>query len=118
MLATFFPLPTLTLLGDVPPPLPAGAPFDLSTLPHWLQVVFALLTALGALLPLFAGLAAGLNRYEAALLERGEKPSPFFDALVVAVNRVALNSSRVPRDGGSGRGTYDVANDGNPEVKP
>lgn len=99
MLATLLPIPTLTLLGDVPvaSPLPAGAPFDLSTLPHWLQVVFALLTALGALLPLFAGLAAGLNRYEAALLERGEKPSPFLDALVAGVNRVALNSSRAPK---------------------
>lgn len=97
MLATFFLLPTLTLLGDVPSPAPAGAMFDPSGLPQWLQVVFALLTALGALLPLFAGLAAFLNRYEAALLERGEKPSPFLDALVVAVNRVALNSSRAPK---------------------
>lgn len=78
-------------------PAAALSPDVIARLPHWVQVLLVVLTAVGALLPLFAGFAKALNVYEARALEQGVKLSPAFLAFVAGVNAVALNSSRVPK---------------------
>ena len=55
MLATYLPLPVLTLLGDVPPPpVPAGAPW-------WAQYLVLAAPAFG--LWLFSNLVGALNEH-------------------------------------------------------
>ncbi|MDP1824895.1 MAG: hypothetical protein Q8L48_16685 [Archangium sp.] len=76
---------------------PVVPPEVIASMPTWVQVLLVVLTAVGALLPLFSGFAKALNVYEAKALERGEKLSTGFLAFVAGVNAVALNSSRAPK---------------------
>lgn len=76
---------------------PVVPPEVIGRLPTWVQVLLVVLTAVGALLPLFASFAKALNVYEARVLESGGKLSPGASAFVAFVNAAALNSSRAPQ---------------------
>lgn len=109
--ATAFPLPPLVLLGDVPPVL--ASPDLIASMPHWLQVV---LVVLGAVVPVASLAASFLSNYTRTKRSRGETVPAWMLALVAATNAAAINPHKAVRAAraakGSGRGDYDVANDG------
>jgi hypothetical protein len=90
MLATYFPLFTLTLLGDAPGAsvLPAQQAFDVSALPHWLQVA---LMILGAVVPVASFVADFLDRYAKAKVARGEKIPAWLEAFGAAAHGAGAN---------------------------
>lgn len=80
MLATFFPLKTLMLLGDVP--VPAGAP-------PWLAYLLPLLPALG--LWLFSSLVGALNQVVRTRDAEGTAVSPRLRLVLAVLNVMAGN---------------------------
>ena len=90
-LATFFPLHTMTLLGDVPvtSPVPAGAGFVLSTLPPWLAY---LLPALG--LFLLSTCVAALNEVIRQRDADGIPVSPRLRMVAAVLNVISANHDK------------------------
>jgi hypothetical protein len=98
LLATAFPAEPVPFVdAPVVASVPAGATFDVSTLPHWLQTVLAVL---GAIVPVASLLASILNRYVRAATERGEKVPTWMLALAVPVNAASLNVDKAAQQVG------------------
>ena len=72
------------------PPV-APSPDLLASMPHWLQV---LLAVLGAVVPVASLVASILNRYVRAATERGERVPTWMLALGAATNAAALNADK------------------------
>lgn len=111
MLATFFPLPTLTFLGDVPPPtVPAGAPW-------WAHYAIAAAPAVGFWL--FSTLVGELNAYVRKCDATAVPVSPRLRLVASLLNGIAgnLDKSREQRAIASGAAAPRPAPE-KPEVTP
>ncbi len=88
---TYFPIFTLTLLGDasVASALPSGATLDLSSMPPWVQM---LLPALG--LWLFSSVVAAVNEVVRKRDAEGVPVSPRLRLVVAVLNAMAANHDK------------------------
>ncbi len=100
MLATYFPIFTLTLLGDasVASALPSGAPFDLSAMPLWVQM---LLPALG--LWLFSTVVAAVNEVVRKRDAEGVPVSPRLRFVLAVANTIAANHDKAAQQAGKAK---------------
>ncbi len=88
MLATYFPIYALTLLGDasVASALPPGATFDLTALPLWAQLLLPVLAY-----AVFSGLVGGLNEVIRKRDADGVPVGPKLRLLSAVLNAMAAN---------------------------
>lgn len=90
LLAFLLAAPCLAQITPGQPPA-VVSPDLLASLPHWLQVVLAVL---GAVVPTFSIIASVLNRYVRAEQAAGRPVSSWLLALGGGVNVVALNPDK------------------------
>lgn len=81
ILATYFPLPVLTLLGDVPPESSV-----LAALPLWAQMLLPVVAY-----AIFSGLVGGLNEVLRKRDAEGVPVSPRLRLVAAVLNAMAAN---------------------------